>query len=232
MTGLPSASRTYRGAVREPRGRAAHELANEARPSRLAVGEKVAELFREHFNGAEISERERNAFVVVVDRLGKVDDLNAFGVGRLAVHIELEFRGGRQGVVAADGDERVDSERAESLIDGFHGRELFRIFQVGGRLERLARIRARGADADALLRAETVEDDLIEADVVLAFFKDVAFFVFDQVRVAVEHAVNFNAGARKAQSRAADNGVRRGRGPAGEENSYFFDVSIRSRRTG
>ena len=75
-----------------------------------------------------------------------------------------------------------------------------------------------------MLGAKTVADDLVEADVVFAFLQDVAVFIVDEMRVAVEHAVRLDAGAGKAESGAADDGVRGRRRSAGEENSDFFDV--------
>lgn len=220
-----------RGAVSQPSGGATHQLANETGARRFAVRQEVANLLREEFDRGEVTERERNPFVVVVDRFREVDDLNAFRVGRFAVHEELELRGRGERVVAADRDERVDTERAERLVDGFHRGELFGVFEVGRRFEVFARVGARGADADALTGAETFGGAFVETDVGFAFLQNVAFFVVDEVGVAVQHAVNFDSGASEADRGAADDGVR-GRGrPAGEEDSDSFNVRVRSRRT-
>ena len=220
------------GAISEPRGGATHELTNKARARSFAVGEKVAQFLGKHFDGAEVTEGEGDAFIVVVDRLGKVNDLDALGVGGLAIHIELELSRGGQGVVAADRDESVDSEGAKRLIDGFHRGGLFGIVEIFGGLERFSGVSAGGADADPLLRAQAVANALVETNVSFAFLENVAVVVFDEVGVTVEHTVNFDAGASKAKGCAADDGVSGGSGAAGEENSNFFDVRVRSLRTG
>ena len=109
-----------RGTVAEPRGLAAHELRDVVALRGGGVEQKVAQLAAHQVNGGEETEREVDAFVVVIDRLGQMDDADALGSLRESVLVKLEFGRGGERIVAADGDEDVDPQRAERVIDGLY----------------------------------------------------------------------------------------------------------------
>ena len=66
-----------RGPVGQPAGASAHGLGDEVGPGGLGVGEQVADLAGQCLDGREVAESEVDALVVVVDRLGNVDDGDA-----------------------------------------------------------------------------------------------------------------------------------------------------------
>ena len=61
----------------------------------------------------EIAEREVDAHVVVVDRLGQVDDGDSLRAGRQPILKHLELVGRLQRVVAADADQGIDAQRQQ-----------------------------------------------------------------------------------------------------------------------
>ena len=105
-------------AVGEPAGAAAHRLDEEIAAVRGGIGDQVADFFAEEVDGRKVAEGEVDAAVVVVDRLGEMDDGNAASVGRELLLIELELVGGFERVVAADRDQRIDADRSQRLVDG------------------------------------------------------------------------------------------------------------------
>ncbi len=137
-------------AVGEPAGAAAHALDEVITAVGLAVGQQVAHLGGEELDGGEVAEGEVDAHVVVVDRLRQVDDGNPAAAPRQLLLEELELVGGFQRVVAADGDQRVDLQRDQRVVDRLQRRDPLRVLQVGGVGDVLARIGPRRADQNPL----------------------------------------------------------------------------------
>ena len=102
-------------AVGEPAGFTAHAFGDELGARCECVGLEIAHFLRHEVDGGEIAESEVDAVVVVVDRLGEMDDADAF-IDFCVVLVFEEFVGCFERIVAADGDERVDFEATEPEI--------------------------------------------------------------------------------------------------------------------
>lgn len=64
----------HRSAVGQPSGRSSHRFGEVIGPGRLGIGQKVADLAGQGLDSGEIAEREVDSEVVVINRLGDVDD--------------------------------------------------------------------------------------------------------------------------------------------------------------
>ena len=98
-------------AVGQPAGASAHGFDQEEHPAGLGIGQQVADLARQGLDRREISEREIDSAVVVVDGLGNVNDRDPPLAGGQILLDSFEFVGGFERVVAADRDQCIDSER-------------------------------------------------------------------------------------------------------------------------
>ena len=104
-------------AVGQPAGASAHGFDQEVHPAGLGVGQQVADLARQGLDGREVAEREVDAAVVVVDRLGNVDDRDPPFAGRKIFLEPLELVGRLERVVAADRDQCIDAQRRKRAMD-------------------------------------------------------------------------------------------------------------------
>ena len=91
--------------------------------------------------------------VIVVDRLGQMDDGKATCAGGQVVLEQLHFVGCLERVVAADRDQRVDLERTEAFVDASQRCHQLGILQVCGGVDVFARVGAGGADHDSATAA-------------------------------------------------------------------------------
>ena len=155
-----------------------------------------------------------------------MDDADALGALRESVLVKLEFGRSGERVVAADGDEDVDPQRAERVIDGLHRSGGLRVGQVFRFAHGFARVGSCGTDDDPAFGAAAFEVHFVEAEVSHAFGQNVTVFVLDEMGVTVEEAVNFDPGAAEAVGCGADHGVGGRSRAAGEQNTNLFDVGF------
>ncbi len=129
-------ARGHAGVQRDPADVPAHDLGHHAAAVRVARGaEAVHGVGRDLHRGVE-AERVVGGVEVVVDGLGDSDDLEA-RVG--------EALGCRERALAADGEDRVDAEAVEVLLDPLHASVA------------LERVRAAGAEDRAALLADALD---------------------------------------------------------------------------
>ena len=179
-----------------------------------------------HVDGREVAEREVDARVIVVDRLGQVDDGNPLAAGGQLLLEELELVGRLQRVVAADGDQGVDAHRHQRVVDRLQRRGALGVLQVRRVGDVLARIGPGRADQDALAVARALQHVVVDADVVAAFDQRMVGAVFDQVRIAVQDADHLDVVAQERNGRGGNHGVgRRGR-TAGKQNRHPANVRL------
>ena len=195
------------GTVGKPRGFTAHQLSDIVAVGRRGVEEQVAQLARHEINGREETEREVDAFVVIVDRLRQVDDADLLRVGTERILVELEFRSSRERVVAADGDQDVDAQRAECVVDRLHRSGGFGIGEVFRFAHRFARVGSCGTDDDPAFRTAAFQIHFVQTQIGDAFREHITRFVVDQVRIAVQEAVYFDPCAAEAVRGGADDGI-------------------------
>ena len=104
-------------AVGQPAGAAAHGFDEKVRAAGFGVAQQVATFGGQRVDGRKIAERKVDAHVVVVDRLGQVDQGHPRLVLRQAILIQLELVGRFQRIVAADRDHGIDADRPQGLVD-------------------------------------------------------------------------------------------------------------------
>ena len=214
-------------AVCEPPRFAAHGLHDVVAARRHRIGAKVEKLAGHHVDGGEEAEREVDAAVVVVDRLGDVHDADAPGLGRQAL-LQLEQQVRRaQRVVATDRNERVDLEVDERVVAAAQALGLARVVEVARGGDGLARVGAAGADDDAARVAKAPEVPVLEHVVLLLGLElRLAPLVALQAPVAVQDADGLAAAAPERRGDGADDGVGGRRRPAGEEDAYATDSAV------
>ena len=220
-------------AVGQPAGAAAHALGEEVAAVGLGVGQQVADLGGEELDGREVAEGEVDAHVVVVDRLGQVDDRDAAAARRELLLEELELVGGLERVVAADGDQGVDAQRStgrrrrSAAAPSARGRS-------GGRAPRRAcpgLVRAVPIRMPWLLR-ERLQHLVGDVDVVAALDQGVVGRVLDQVRIAVEDAEHVDVVAQEGDGGGGDHGVGGRGGTAGKQDGRAANARFHLRRPG
>jgi hypothetical protein len=142
-----------RCSVRQPAGTAAHAFNNEVGSSRFRIGVQIANLGAQSFHGGEITEREVDPHVVVINGLGNMHDRHPLHIGRKAILIHLQLVGGLQSIVATDRHQSVDTDGAQSFVDAFQRSRLFWILQMIRRSDLLAGVGTSRPDDDAFLAA-------------------------------------------------------------------------------
>ena len=195
----------------------------------LGVGQQVADLAGQRFNRGEVAEREVDASVVVVDRLGHVNDGDMPLARRQEFLNAFEFVSGFEGVVAADRDQCIDFERRESAWTVRSWAVRSGSDRCAGSVTCLAGIGARGPDQDPARVAGALQVGLIQHDVIAASLHRMVVAVFDQVGVTVQNAQDLDSLAAKRGRRRRDDGVRRRRRPAGEQDRHAPDRAGNSR---
>ena len=146
------------GAVGQPAGAAAHRFGDVIAARGLGVGQQIADFARQNVHRREVSEGEVDARVVVVDRLRHVDHRDSLVARRQLLLEEPEFVGRFQGVVAADGDQGVDLERTQGLVDGPQPGGSGGVLEVFRPENLLAGVGPRGADQHALAVPRAPQD--------------------------------------------------------------------------
>lgn len=214
------------GTVGEPAGAAPHRFDEEVGAVAGGVGDEVADLGSEGFDGGEVAEGEVDAAVVVVDGLGDMDNADLLGTSRQAFLKETELVGGFEGVVAADGDEGIDFERSKSFIDRLEGRGLCGVLHVRGSADEFAGVVAGGANEDPTSCAIAFQFAVIEADVVAAFLHGVVRTELHEPRIAVLDANDIDPAAKEGIGGGADDGVGCWGWSAREEDSNPLQVGF------
>ena len=156
-------------AVGQPTRAAAHRFGDEIRAAGLGIGQEIADFLGQDIDGGEVAEGEIDARVIVVDGFGQVHDGNPLAArGQLFLE-ELELVGGLQGVVAADGNQGIDADREQGVVNRFEIFVAFGVLQMRGIGNVLARIGPRRADQNTLAVSSAFQNVLVDADVVAVF---------------------------------------------------------------
>ena len=143
--------------------------------------------------------------------------------------VELELVGRFQRIVAADGDQGVDAQRHQRVVDRLQGGGALGVLQMGRLRDVFAGVGPRGAEDDALAVARPLQHAVRDADIVAALDHGMVGSVFDEVRIAVPDAVDFDVVAQEGHGRRGDHGVgRRGRA-AGKQDRHAANVRIEMR---
>jgi hypothetical protein len=184
--------------VSKPCGFSSHQLADVTGVGCFGVRQQIPYFDGEQLDSREIAERKVDPLIIIVDGFRQMDDLDSlFGIGQ-RIHDKFEFCRRRKRVITADGNECVNTQRAESLIDGHKRTDFLGVFEVHRRFQMLARIDPCGSDADSAGRSQSFVDPLVQPNKMFAFFPILSVFVLDEGGVAVFHAINFDACAGKA----------------------------------
>ena len=207
-----------RRAVGQPAGAAAHRLDHEITPVRLGVGQQVADFPRQNFDRGKIAEGEIDTGIIVVDGLGNVDHADSPRRRRQRLLKLGEFVGRLQGVVAPDGDQRVDVKRRQGLVYGAQGCHALRVLVVFRRLYPCPGVGPCRSDHDPLGVAGALQAGVIKQHIVPLEAQRSPAIVGHQLGIAVEDAENFRIAAQERDGGGRDHRVGPRRWPAGKQD--------------
>jgi len=209
--------------VRQPTRLAAHRFDDEIAAGGDAICAQIQQLLRHHVDRREEPEREVDATVVVVDRLGQMHDVNSGFVRDVVVLILVEEVGRLESVVTADRDERIDIEGAQGAVNPAEPLGFLGIEQVCGGLDGSAGVDPRGSDDDASTVAKPANVGRGEQAIVLGLEHGASDgIVLLEVGVPVEDAEHFGASLQERNRRGKDHRVGRRCGAAGENDRNSF----------
>ena len=184
---------------------------------------QIADFCSERFDSGEVSEREINPHVIVIDRLRNMNDRHTFLVSGQAVLIHLQLVGRLQRVVAADGNQSIDANGPQCFVHSLQRGGFFGIIQMFRSGDLFARIRASRADDDAFFAAGTTQRNLGQVLVMQSFHQRCRRRIFHQIGVAVLDADDFDPIADAGNGASGDHGIGARCRSAGEEQSNSFD---------
>lgn len=162
--------------VSQPTCFSSHAFGDEVGAACASICNEVTDFLRHEVDGGKVTEGEVDAVVVIVDGFGEVNNAN-FGATVVAHLIFVEFVGGFEGIVAADGDEGIDTEAAKSLIGTFEGGSFVGIVEVIRACNHFTRVCTGSSDHDTALIACADDAFEIEDFVGIAFDERHFFFV-------------------------------------------------------